>query len=103
LETKQEIPDFLQEFVPEGEAREKLKFEADSDFEDNDGEADDNTEEGAGAWGAKADANEDAADAWGDKADADEGAAGAWGGNSDAGTWGADTSASKEANSSSGW
>lgn len=31
LETKQEIPDFLQQYLPEGEARENLKFELDSD------------------------------------------------------------------------
>ncbi|KAF1854885.1 hypothetical protein Lal_00008680 [Lupinus albus] len=36
LETNQEIPDFLQQYVPEGEARNNLKFEADSDFDPND-------------------------------------------------------------------
>ncbi|KAK0615763.1 P-loop containing nucleoside triphosphate hydrolase protein [Bombardia bombarda] len=34
LETDQEIPDFLEQYVPEGAAREHLKFEADSDFDD---------------------------------------------------------------------
>ncbi|KAH7157447.1 P-loop containing nucleoside triphosphate hydrolase protein [Dactylonectria estremocensis] len=36
LETGQEIPDFLESYVPEGEARDNLKFEADSDFEPQD-------------------------------------------------------------------
>ncbi|KAM0356179.1 hypothetical protein ACHAPU_000574 [Fusarium lateritium] len=68
LETDQEIPDFFQSYVPEGEAREKLKFEADSDFDPNDyagaGDA-------GGAWGgddAGNDAGGDASgggDAWG--------------------------------------
>lgn len=34
LETNQEIPDFLQPYVPEG-GRENLRFEADSDFEED--------------------------------------------------------------------
>lgn len=33
LETKQEVPDFLQIYVPEGEAAEKPKFETESDFD----------------------------------------------------------------------
>jgi ATP-dependent RNA helicase DDX3X len=48
LETKQEIPDFLEPFIPEGEAKENLKFEADSDFEEEDQTGDD--AEGDG-WG----------------------------------------------------
>jgi ATP-dependent RNA helicase DDX3X len=45
LETNQEIPDFLESYQPEGEARNKLKFEADSDFEDDvDGAQGDNAE-----------------------------------------------------------
>jgi ATP-dependent RNA helicase DDX3X len=35
LETNQEIPDFLEPYVPEGDARVNLKFEADSDFEED--------------------------------------------------------------------
>ncbi|KAF5670610.1 ATP-dependent RNA helicase [Fusarium heterosporum] len=95
LETDQEIPDFLQSYVPDGEAREKLKFEADSDFDPNDyagaGDAD-------GAWGG-GDAGNDvgaSGDAWGggdgqggDKAGEDDawgagdsGQAGGWADNS---------------------
>ncbi|KAK3935609.1 P-loop containing nucleoside triphosphate hydrolase protein [Diplogelasinospora grovesii] len=33
LETGQDVPDFLEHFIPEGEAREHLKFEADSDYD----------------------------------------------------------------------
>ncbi|KAF4452406.1 hypothetical protein F53441_4752 [Fusarium austroafricanum] len=62
LETDQEIPDFLQQYVPEGEARTNLKFEADSDFDPNDyagaGDAGD-------AWGSGGDGNADGSDAWG--------------------------------------
>lgn len=85
LETNQEIPDFLQQYVPEGEARNNLKFEADSDFDPND-------YAGAG----------DAGDAWGEDAGNNAGnAAGgdAWGGGGDGGNtgggdaWGADTAA----------
>ncbi|KAK2478100.1 hypothetical protein H9L39_10588, partial [Fusarium oxysporum f. sp. albedinis] len=82
LETNQEIPDFLQQYVPEGEARNNLKFEADSDFDPND-------YAGAGdAWGG--DAGNDAGnaatgDAWGGGGD---------GGNTGGGNaWGADTAA----------
>lgn len=35
LETKQEIPDFLQPYVPQGEAAANLKFETESDFDEN--------------------------------------------------------------------
>lgn len=69
METGQEIPDFLQAYVPEGEAGQKLKFEADSDFDEDDvagaGDA------GGGAWGASATGNDAAgADAQGADADA---------------------------------
>ena len=71
LETKQEIPDFFEMYIPEGEARENLKFEADSDFEEltpGDG-ADD-------AWGAGGDGG----DSWGAPADGDGGGGGnSWG------------------------
>jgi ATP-dependent RNA helicase DDX3X len=36
LETDQEVPDFLQQYIPEGKRRDNLKFEADSDFEEED-------------------------------------------------------------------
>ncbi|CAM1501746.1 Fc.00g037300.m01.CDS01 [Cosmosporella sp. VM-42] len=73
LETKQEIPDFLQEYVPEGEALESLKFEADSDFDPDDiGGA--NDAGGAPVWGA-----DDAGNEGGDTEDASgNGAGGAW-------------------------
>lgn len=100
LETNQEIPEFLQQYVPEGEARDNLKFEADSDFDPNDfagaGDA-------GGAWGAGdgdgADADADTGGAWGSGGDGNAGSGGdavvgdAWGdGGGDAGgaggTWG---------------
>lgn len=93
LETNQEIPDFLQQYVPEGEARNNLKFEADSDFDPND-------YAGAG----------DAGDAWGEDAGNNAGnAAGgdAWGGGSDGGNtgggdaWGADDGS--KANAGDAW
>lgn len=49
LETKQEVPDFLEQYKPEGEAAVNLKFEADSDFEEEE-EGGDNEE--GGGWGA---------------------------------------------------
>lgn len=67
LETDQEIPDFLQQYVPEGDARANLKFEADSDFDPNDYA--DGADAGAGgagdAWGTGDGANAAAGDAWG--------------------------------------
>lgn len=45
LETGQEVPDFLQSYMPEGEALENLKFEADSDFDEGEAEG------GGGDWG----------------------------------------------------
>ncbi|PNY26698.1 ATP-dependent RNA helicase ded1 [Tolypocladium capitatum] len=36
LETKQDVPDFLQMYVPEGTAADKPKFETESDFDPND-------------------------------------------------------------------
>lgn len=56
LETKQEVPDFLQHHIPEGE---DLKFEADSDFEPA-GDAEDS---GRG-WGTENETATDG-DAWG--------------------------------------
>ena len=62
LETKQVIPDFLESYKPEGEAAVNLKFEADSDFEDEDGGDDDEGE--GGGWGG----GDDAAAGTGEKA-----------------------------------
>ncbi|KAL1891755.1 hypothetical protein Sste5346_007505 [Sporothrix stenoceras] len=63
LETKQEIPDFLESYIPEGEARENLKFEADSDFEEfTPGDGGDDGGWGAGGGDAGGDAG---GDSWG--------------------------------------
>jgi ATP-dependent RNA helicase DDX3X len=75
LETKQEIPDFLQPYIPEGGTESKLKFEADSDWEQEGAEGD--ADGGGGAWGAGDDAS---------------GGGGGWGGedkNASNGAWGA--------------
>lgn len=78
LETNQDIPDFLEQYRPEGEAATNLVFEEDSDFEDAAGEeeggdtwgggGDDDAEDGGGGgWGAGGDdakEEEPAADAW---------------------------------------
>lgn len=45
METKQEIPDFLTAYVPEDVSLEDLKFEADSDFDDGEGD------DAGGEWG----------------------------------------------------
>lgn len=56
LETNQEIPDFLQPYVPEGMTADNLKFETDSDFEEEAGDnvdGNDNTAgDDTGGWGA---------------------------------------------------
>jgi ATP-dependent RNA helicase DDX3X len=80
METNQEIPDFLQSYVPEGATADNLKFEADSDFEE---EA---VGTGGGGWGAGGD------DA-GDVGNNDAGAGGGgWGtGGDDTGANGNDT------------
>lgn len=82
LETKQEIPEFLQQYVPENVNIEELKFEPDSDEEIEDAA-------GAGGWGADAGGWPESADA-GDAGDAGDG----WGASNDAANdnsgWGAD-------------
>lgn len=57
LETKQEVPDFLQAYIPEGEARENLKFEADSDFDAGETAGDEGgwSDEGVSVWGGAGD------------------------------------------------
>ncbi|CAK7268252.1 hypothetical protein SEPCBS57363_003001 [Sporothrix epigloea] len=72
LETKQEVPDFLETYMPQGDALETLKFEADSDYEE---EGAVNGDDDGGGWGAGGD--DAGADSWG--APADEG--GSWGAN----------------------
>jgi ATP-dependent RNA helicase DDX3X len=48
IETDQDVPDFLQSYVPIGDAREHLKFESDSDAEEQHA----TKEAGAAGWGA---------------------------------------------------
>lgn len=102
LETNQEVPEFLQIYIPEGEARTNLKFEADSDFDPNDvagagdaggaawGTGDGDGGNGDGAWGG-GNAGAEGGDAWGSgggNAGADSGDAwGSGGGNAGADNW----------------
>lgn len=102
LETNQEIPECLQMYVPEGEARTNLKFEADSDFDPNDvagagdaggaawGTGDGDGGDGGNAWGG-GNAGAEGGDAWGSGGgDTGAGSGDAWGsggGNSDANNW----------------
>ncbi|GJN67480.1 hypothetical protein PLIIFM63780_004921 [Purpureocillium lilacinum] len=62
LETKQDIPEFLQMYVPDGPEGENPKFETESDFDPNDIAARDG-EAGGDAWGGGDAAN--ASNAWG--------------------------------------
>ena len=109
METNQEVPDFLQSYIPEGGEAATLKFEADSDFEDDAGTGGD-AGGGGGGWGAGGDDagnTEAAGDAWGaggDDAGNTEAVAGGWGADQNAGGggWGADTSKAAEA-ATSGW
>jgi len=85
LETNQVIPDFLESYVPEGDARKNLKFEADSDWEGSDaGGADGADGGGGGAWGGGDGGAEGAENtAWGGGAtESAAPAANAWGGGS---------------------
>ncbi|KAK7209759.1 hypothetical protein V2G26_016937 [Clonostachys chloroleuca] len=82
LETEQEIPDFLEQYVPDGyvKGQANLKFETESDFDPNDlgsNEFGGGAESGgAGGWGGDADANA-GADAFGAAEPSGDGAA--WG------------------------
>lgn len=99
LETKQEVPAFLQPYIPENYAEGiKVKFETESDFDPNDvagaGDA------AGGDWGG---------DDTGDAGNAESGA-GAWEGNdnvntdSGGGGWGGGSAANHDtANSGGGW
>lgn len=60
------MPDFLESYIPEGEARTKLKFEADSDFEEDDAKDGDG---GNDAWGAPTCDNNWSASAYDGEAD----------------------------------
>ncbi|AEO65101.1 uncharacterized protein THITE_2043513 [Thermothielavioides terrestris NRRL 8126] len=58
IETNQEVPDFLQSYIPEGASATNLKFEADSDFEDEAaGTGGGDAGAGEGGWGADTDQN----------------------------------------------
>lgn len=97
LETNQEIPDFLQQYVPDGVKVEDLKFEPGSDEEDEGGDGAGD----AGGWGGEPGGHDDKAAATGDaggwgggddnKANATGDNASGWGGgaSSDGGFWGA--------------
>ena len=108
LETNQDIPDFLEEFKPQGDALENLKFEADSDFEENgDDEADaaGGDAEGGGSWGVSASSDTGEASASGDNA---WGAAGGQDNASGGGGWGATAgnetaTATANADAGNGW
>ncbi|KAI5464482.1 P-loop containing nucleoside triphosphate hydrolase protein [Mariannaea sp. PMI_226] len=97
LETDQEIPEFLQQHIPEGEARDNLKFEADSDFDPDEAAVTEGQGEnsgqngGGGAWGSSGDVGGDS-----------------WGGgeantSNDAWASGEAKSGNYQANSASGW
>lgn len=99
LETNQEVPDFLEEHIPEGEAREKLKFEADSDSdgsEAGDGPGDDM---GAATEGNNGDDGGSDAGAQDNHNGADSGTA-AEGGNNGGGGWGV---AAQDNHNGGGW
>lgn len=70
METNQEIPDFLQQYIPEGAMANNLKFEADSDFEDEGnqagiGDGDNTWGANNNGWGAEASKSEpDASSGW---------------------------------------
>lgn len=98
LETNQDIPDFLQSYIPDNYANGiKVKFETESDFDPNDvagagdaqgggwgGDETANPDSGAGGWGASGYSG-DAADSgggWGTGGDVTGGDSG--------GTWGAE-------------
>lgn len=116
METNQEVPDFLQSYIPEGGEGATLKFEADSDFEDDTAGTGGDAGGGGGGWGAGGDdtAGDDNAEAtgggWGAGADDagntgdagnTEAAGGGWGAdnNTGGGGWGADASAAEPAGS----
>lgn len=90
METNQEIPDFLEQYVPEGATAENLKFEADSDFEEDmygsGGAGGADGADGAdGGWGAGGDDAGDAGDAaagssdWNNGGGDNAGATSGWG------------------------
>lgn len=78
LETNQEIPEFLEQFKPEGEDLTKLKFEAEGDFSDDEAIGGGDAAWGAGGGGDNGDAAAGAGGGWSTSAD-DAPADNAWG------------------------
>lgn len=75
LETGQEIPDFLQPYIPED--KENLKFEADSDFEEEEAAGGDDA--GGDGWGGSGDTQDAGGDSWGGNDDTQAAAGNGWG------------------------
>ncbi|KAG9250096.1 P-loop containing nucleoside triphosphate hydrolase protein [Emericellopsis atlantica] len=70
LEAGQEIPDFLQDYLPAGMTKETVKFETESDFDETEAQAGDEADGGAGgagggAWGGDTNINDAGGDVWG--------------------------------------
>lgn len=99
METGQEVPDFLQQYKPEGKDASNLKFEYDTDEEEAD--------EGGDAWGTNAANTEgDGGDGWGAGGDPAVPEGNNGGGNTDG--WGASTNGNEGgagwgANGTSDW
>ena len=69
VEAGQDIPEFLQDYLPEGITKETVKFETESDFDETEAQAGDEADGGAGggAWGGEGGDtnNNDSGGAWG--------------------------------------
>lgn len=76
LETKQQVPEFLQEFMPEGEELENLQFP--SELDDDMGGLDAGAWGDAGGGGEASAAGADTGNAWGGGAEASTAASGGW-------------------------
>lgn len=114
LETKQEIPEFLQTYVPEGELALKPRFETESDYDENEVADSGNSNglgnasaEPGGAWGGgdsgDAAGNSGSGSGWGQDASNSNGAPAASNGGSGPGSgWEKDASNGAPA-ASNGW
>ncbi|KAF6838877.1 DEAD/DEAH box helicase [Colletotrichum plurivorum] len=85
LETKQEVPEFLEPYKPTGKGLENLKFETESDFDPEEAGIGHLVGGGGGGWdngdsGENADGGDAGGDAGGDTTAWGSGDAGAWGG-----------------------
>lgn len=67
LETKQEVPEFLQMYVPEGDAAQNLRFETESDYDPSEaqGEMQTNSPSGDQSWGGGQAENANGSSGWG--------------------------------------